>query len=92
MKERVTQKGRPVGLYLDKPNHKVWVKTWAELIRDAETRLDFVQEKLRIEVSAKEIEERLAQLKSSFLKQETDNHAQPAPSFRNVSEQSAAPA
>jgi hypothetical protein len=43
VKERVTQKDRPVGLYLDKPNHKVWVKTWAELIRDCENRLNFMQ-------------------------------------------------
>ncbi len=62
VKERVTQKERPVGLYLDKPNHKVWVKTWAELIRDCESRLDFVQQKLQIEVSVEEIMDRIAQL------------------------------
>jgi hypothetical protein len=55
VKERVTQKERPVGLYLDKPNHKVWVKTWAELIRDCESRLDFVQERLQIEVSVEKL-------------------------------------
>jgi hypothetical protein len=32
VKERITQKDRPAGLFLDKPNHKVWVKSWAELI------------------------------------------------------------
>jgi hypothetical protein len=68
VRERITQKERSVGLFLDKPNHKVWVKSWAELIRDCESRLDFVQEKLRIEVSAEEIEDRIAQLKSSILK------------------------
>ena len=68
VKERITQKDRPVGLYLDKPNHKVWVKSWAELIRDAESRLQFVQEKLQIEVTAEEIGERIAQLKSSILR------------------------
>jgi hypothetical protein len=68
VRERITQKERSVGLFLDKPNHKVWVKSWAELIRDCEGRLDFVQEKLRIEVSAEEIEDRIAQLKSSILK------------------------
>jgi uncharacterized small protein (DUF1192 family) len=72
VKERVTQKERPVGLYLDKANHKVWVKTWAELIRDCENRLNFVQEKLQIEVSVEEIMERIAQLKASILKIEPE--------------------
>ena len=68
VRERITQKERPVGLFLDKPNHKVWVKSWAELIRDCESRLNFVQEKLQIEISAEEISERIAQLRSSILK------------------------
>ena len=77
VEERVTQKERPVGLYLDKPNHKVWVKSWGELIRDCEGRLDFIQEKLRIEVSTEEMAERIAQLKSSILKAETEKRPQP---------------
>lgn len=68
VKERITQENRPIGLLIDKPNHKVWVKSWAELIRDCEARLKFVQEKLRIEVSAEEIQERIALLKASVLK------------------------
>ena len=68
VKERVTQSGRPVGLFLDKDTHKVWVKTWAELIRECEGRLRFVQERLQIEVSAEEIEKRIAQLKASILR------------------------
>ena len=71
VKERITQKDRPVGLLIDKPNHKVWVKSWAELIRDAEGRLNFVQEKLQIQVSATEIEDRIAHLKSSILRSDT---------------------
>jgi hypothetical protein len=77
VKERVTQKDRPVGLYLDKPNHKVWVKSWSELIRECEARLDFVQEKLQIEVSAEEIEDRIALLKASILKFEPEQQFQP---------------
>jgi hypothetical protein len=73
VKERITQENRPTGLLIDKPNHKVWVKSWAELIRDAESRLKFVQDKLRIEVSAEEIEERIAKLKASVLKCEALN-------------------
>jgi hypothetical protein len=79
VKERVTQKERPVGLYLDKPNHKVWVKTWAELIRDCESRLDFVQQKLQIEVSVEEIMDRIAQLKASILRLEPESPATPLP-------------
>jgi hypothetical protein len=53
---------------LDKPNHRVWVKPWAELINDCEGRLEFVQQKLQIQVSAEEIESRIAHLKASILK------------------------
>lgn len=72
VKERITQKERPVGLFLDKPNHRVWVKSWAELIRNCESRLHFVQEKLQIQVSAEEIEQRIAQLKATILKRDPD--------------------
>ena len=41
VEERITQKERPIGLMIDKPNHKVWVKSWAEIIRDAESRTRF---------------------------------------------------
>ncbi|NKK87531.1 hypothetical protein GFL80_25545 [Rhizobium leguminosarum bv. viciae] len=68
VKERVTQKDRPVGLFLDKDNHKVWVKTWADIVRDCEGRLNFIQERLRVEVSAEEIEEKIAALKTSIVK------------------------
>jgi hypothetical protein len=46
----------------------VWIKSWAELIRDCDARLKFVQEKLRIEVSAEEIQERIARLRTAVLK------------------------
>jgi hypothetical protein len=42
------------------------VKTWSELIRENEGRLRYIQEKLRVEVSADEIEQRIAVLKSSM--------------------------
>jgi hypothetical protein len=82
VRERITQKDWPVGLLIDKPNHKVWVKSWAELIRDAEGRLSFVQEKLQIQVSAAEINERIASLKSSILKSETTS---PSSSYDGMS-------
>jgi hypothetical protein len=65
---RLNQVNRPPGLYIDGPSYKVWVKSWAELFRDCEARLDFVQEKLKIEVSDDEIEQRIAQLRDSIVK------------------------
>ncbi len=64
---RITQKDRPVGVLIDQPNYKIWVKTWSELIRDAESRLQFVQDKLQVEVDADEIEERIQNLKKSIM-------------------------
>jgi len=64
--DRITQKDRPVGLFLEKDNSRVWVKTWSELIRECEGRLQFIQDKLRVEVSGDEIEERIAMLKASI--------------------------
>lgn len=46
------------------------MKSWAELIRDAEGGLKFVQDTLRIEVSDYEIEKRITALKASVLKSE----------------------
>ncbi len=76
VKSRTNQKDRPAGPFLDNPTHRVWVKSWAQLIRDCESRLAFVQERLQIDVSAEEIVERITQLKSSILKVEA--HAKPA--------------
>lgn len=70
--ERVRQKGRAAGLFLENENSQVWVKTWAELIRDCESRLHFIQEKLQIDVSDAEIEARISALKSSLLREEAD--------------------
>ena len=77
VKQRITQENRPLGLFIDKPNHRVWIKSWAELIRDCEARLKFVQDKLRIEVSAEEIQERIARLKASVLKSDVVDKVEP---------------
>jgi len=77
VKQRITQENRPLGLFIDKPNHRVWIKSWAELIRDCEARLKFVQDKLRIEVSAEEIQERIARLKASVLKSDVVEKVEP---------------
>lgn len=76
-RQRITQENRPIGLLIDKPNHKVWVKSWAELIRDCEARLKFVQDKLMIEVSTEEIQERIARLKASVLKSDGVDNIEP---------------
>lgn len=64
--DRITQKDRPIGLFLEKENSRVWVKTWSELIRECEGRLQFIQDKLRVEVSGEEIEERITVLRTSL--------------------------
>lgn len=70
--ERITQSGRPVGLLLEKPTHKVWVKTWGEVVRECEARLHFISDKLQIEVKDSEIEEKIRLLKSSIMKTTSD--------------------
>lgn len=65
---RVTQVNRPKGLFLDGENYQVWVKTWGEIVREAESRLKFITEKLQIEVSDEEIEQRIKELRSAILK------------------------
>jgi hypothetical protein len=34
IRDRITQKDRPAGLFLEKDNYRVWVKAWSEIIRD----------------------------------------------------------
>jgi ketosteroid isomerase-like protein len=77
-KGRITQSGRPVGLFIDQEGVTVWVKTWAQIVRDCEARLHFTAEKLQVEVSGEEIESRIAQLKSSTLKTAGKGQADPA--------------
>jgi hypothetical protein len=72
VKGRITQTGRATGLFLEQPNVKVWVKTWAEIIRECEGRLRFIQDRLQIQVSQEEIETRIAGLKSLMLRKGND--------------------
>lgn len=68
IEHRFHQRERPRGLFLDGDNFKFWVKSWAEIVRENEARLNFVQEKLRIEVSDEEIEARIAALRQVVLR------------------------
>jgi hypothetical protein len=70
VKTRVTQSSRPTGLFLEGDNFKVWVKSWAEIIRDCEARMQFVQNELNIQVSDAEIGDRIAKLKATIIKTE----------------------
>lgn len=70
---RVTQNNRPPGLFLEMARAKVWIKTWGEVLRNAEARLRFIQDQLKIEVSNQEIDRRIAELRGSILRQKTDN-------------------
>ena len=65
---RIHQRDRPKGLFLDGDNFKFWIKTWAEIVRENEARLNFVQDKLRVEVSDEEIETRIAELRQVVLR------------------------
>lgn len=91
VKGRITQRDRPVGVLQDGSNYTVWVKSWAELLRECEARLDFVQEKLRIEVSGEEIEQRISQLTTSILKGGRERKPKPTPEPTSEAESSPSP-
>ncbi len=65
---RINQENRPRGLFLEGSNYALWVKTWGEVIRECGARLDFVQDKLKIEISYDDIEARIAELQSLVLR------------------------
>lgn len=64
IESRIYQKDRDHGLFLYGDNFKFWIKTWAEIVRENEARLRFVQQKLQVEVSDSEIEARIAELQN----------------------------
>lgn len=65
---RIYQKDREHGLFLYGENFKFWIKTWAEVVRENEARLQFVQKKLQVEVSDTEIETRIAELQKLVIR------------------------
>ncbi len=67
VKERITQENRAIGIFLQKPTHVVWIKTWSEIIRECEARLHFISNKLQIEVTDEEIERRISDLKRTII-------------------------
>ena len=71
VRDRITQKDRPVGLLLEKDNYRIWVRSWAEIIRECEGRLKFIQDKLKVEVTDAEIEARISAIKSAYIAGDT---------------------
>ncbi len=69
VENRIVQPDRPRGLIDNAPTAKVWVRTWSEVIREAEGRLRFVQDKLKVAVDRDEIDERIAWMRASILKE-----------------------
>ena len=80
---RITQTNRPQGVLLQNDGYVVWVKTWAQVIRECEARLHFIAQKLQVEVTDEQIEDRIAQLKASILKEEPK--PEPAPGLEGPS-------
>ena len=72
VRNRITQTGREVGILDQKDRYTVWVRTWAELIRECEGRLRFVQEKLAVDVSQEAVAERIHDLRRSVLKEASE--------------------
>lgn len=68
IESRIYQKDRPHGLFLYGENFRFWIKTWAEIVRENEARLQFVQKKLQVEVSDEEIEQRIVALRQLVTK------------------------
>lgn len=65
---RITQSDRPRGVAQLGDNYTVWVKTWGEILRESDARHQFIQDKLKIEVSDEDIDTRIAQLTQAVAK------------------------
>lgn len=79
VKNRISQKGRARGIVDEAENSVVWVKSWAEVIRDCEARLNFIQKELNIEISNDEIDKKIAQLRASILKEDKSDQMDDSP-------------
>lgn len=65
---RITQANRQRGIAQTGDNYTLWVKTWAEVLRESEARHQFIQDKLKVEVSDEEIDARITALTQSVTK------------------------
>ena len=65
---RISQSGRAQGIAQEGDGYTLWVKTWAEVLRESDARHQFIQEKLKIEVSDTDIEARINELTKAVIK------------------------
>lgn len=54
VQRRMTQPDRPKGLVEKAPGYEVWIKTWAQVLGDAERRMAFIEKALQYEASEQE--------------------------------------
>ena len=67
---RITQSGRAKGIAQEGEGYTLWVKTWAEVLRESDARHQFIQDKLQIEVTDDDIEDRIKELTKTVTKSE----------------------
>ena len=65
---RISQSGRPLGVAQRGDNYTLWVKTWAEVLRESDARHQFIQDKLKVDVTDTRIEARIRDLQHSVVK------------------------
>lgn len=65
---RINQSGRPTGIAQRGDNYTLWVKTWAEVLRESDARHQFIQDRLKVDVTDTRIEARIQELQKSVVK------------------------
>ena len=65
---RINQSDRTRGIAQTGDNYTLWVKTWAEILRESEARHQFIQDKLKVEVSDADIDQRISALAQTVMK------------------------
>lgn len=65
---RINQSDRTRGIAQTGDNYTLWVKTWAEILRESEARHQFIQDKLKVEVSDADIDLRISALAQTVMK------------------------
>lgn len=68
MAARIRQSGRPAGIAQRGDNYTLWVKTWAEVLRESGARHQFIQDRLKVDVTDIRIEARIQELQKSVVK------------------------
>ncbi len=96
VREQISQEGRSLGIAVEKANYTVWVKCWSEIIRDCQARLRYIQDHLKVQISDDDINSRLKQLQSSFVRSFEDQPEEgkdnlQSPSKRSTEEARGAP-